>query len=578
MLMNFCHHSVKPQIKSDKVCFDGFEVFNLISADSEALQRGFISDHFVKPPVNITVQFPCNIAIYRIIIDPVIGQQKSCDMKIFTATQSVTDSWVYGKDESSLNTDGVIFNFVGSVSQSEPAKVCFENRLFRKMALESEDNSIYSYKVDLNGRKPGSLTNVSHVTVCVLRTKGGKAVALRSLEVWGSPASKVPNSVQCKLKNVYWESLHQQKLKSVVSKPKQNSDVSTSGISTSASKEHANVMAEMIQNGIAIPEDFLDQITFEIMAMPVLLPSGKNVDELTLDKFISTESSWGRGPSDPFTGVEFSASSHPVTNSALKARIDKFVLAHSDILKVPRTLGSYKSDNEHQSNNFKPSRLLSNQEKCLVSANHPKGSSLVSPTNSNADKTATGPTWFSKKGDMLDITCAVSAQNCFAAHGTKRKLKGEGELSAVCKIMSKHIKSGSTFASGLNTHKNSRVEISQNAPASTNICSKTEPEEALKCHTANLSQSLESALSSTLGGLPSFSRKTNTPNSTKTDIGEKQNDCCKCKSPLQKSDIVKYRLPCNHVICRHCVKLTNGHTECDTCKCVCKSSEIVRIF
>lgn len=576
MLMNFCHHSVKPQIKSDKVCFDGYEVFNLISADSEALQRGFISDHFVKPPVNITVQFPCNIAIYRIIIDPVIGQQKSCDMKIFTATQSVTDSWVYGKDESSLNTDGVIFHFVGSVSQNEPAKVCFENRLFRKMALESEDNSKYSYKVDLNGRKPGSLTNVSHVTVCVFRTKGGKAVALRSLEVWGSPTSKVPNSVQCKLKNVYWESLHQQKLKSVVSKPKQNSDVSNSGISTSASKEHANVATEMIQNGIAIPEDFLDQITFEIMAVPVLLPSGKNVDELTLDKFISTESSWGRGPSDPFTGVEFSAASHPVTNSTLKARIDKFVLAHSDVLKVPRTLGSYKSDNEHQSKNFKSSRLLSTQEKCLVSANHPKGSNLVSPINSSADKTVTGPAWFSKKGDMLDNRCAVSAQNCSTAHGNKRKLKGEGELSTVCKTMSKRVKSGCTIASGLNTQD--KVETSENAPAFTNVCSKMEPEEALKCHTANLSQSLESALSTALGGLPSFSRKTKASNSSKTDLDEKQTDCCKCKTSLQKSDTVKYRLPCNHVICRHCVKLTNGHTECNTCKCVCKSSEIVRIF
>lgn len=51
-----------------------------------------------------------------------------------------------------------------------------------------------------------------------------------------------------------------------------------------------------------IPEKFLDEITYEIMAVPMLLPSGHYVDKNTLDKLLHTDAIYGRPPSDPFTG------------------------------------------------------------------------------------------------------------------------------------------------------------------------------------------------------------------------------------------------------------------------------------
>ena len=51
------------------------------------------------------------------------------------------------------------------------------------------------------------------------------------------------------------------------------------------------------------PGQYLDEITCELMALPMLLPSGHFVDRSTLEKLRHTDSTYGRLPSDPFTGI-----------------------------------------------------------------------------------------------------------------------------------------------------------------------------------------------------------------------------------------------------------------------------------
>ena len=53
-----------------------------------------------------------------------------------------------------------------------------------------------------------------------------------------------------------------------------------------------------------IPDRFLDEITCEVMTLPMLLPSGHFVDRSTLDKLHHTDSTYGRPPCDPFTGIK----------------------------------------------------------------------------------------------------------------------------------------------------------------------------------------------------------------------------------------------------------------------------------
>ena len=57
-----------------------------------------------------------------------------------------------------------------------------------------------------------------------------------------------------------------------------------------------------IEKGI-FPELFMDEITCELMVLPMLLPSGHYVDRSTLEKLQHTDNIYGRPPSDPFTGI-----------------------------------------------------------------------------------------------------------------------------------------------------------------------------------------------------------------------------------------------------------------------------------
>lgn len=84
-----------------------------------------------------------------------------------------------------------------------------------------------------------------------------------------------------------------------------------------------------------------------------MLPSGKVVDQSTIDRHSEEEAKWGRLPSDPFTGLEFTSHRKAILNVSLKARIEKFLVENSEHFKsVPRSLGSCRvrrSRNRHVS-------------------------------------------------------------------------------------------------------------------------------------------------------------------------------------------------------------------------------------
>ena len=52
-----------------------------------------------------------------------------------------------------------------------------------------------------------------------------------------------------------------------------------------------------------VPSEFLDKITYEVMQIPMLLPSGHCVDRSTVEKLASNDALYGRPPTDPFTGT-----------------------------------------------------------------------------------------------------------------------------------------------------------------------------------------------------------------------------------------------------------------------------------
>lgn len=574
MLIDFCHYSVHPRIKTDKVSFDGYEIQNLISSNPEEKKKGFLSDHFIKPPVNVTVQFPCNVSVYRIVIDPVIGQQKSCDFKIFTACEKMIDSWLYkNSDDGIVKSDGVIFSYVGSVSMAEPTQICFVNNQFKERNLWRIENvpdlNRYPCVAQLNSRKQGGLCNASHVTVCVNRSKNGKSVALRRLEIWGIPSLKVPHPVQMTLKNVYLEAIKPREVIQNKIPNSLNSSALPNAKTTDGDSPTDN--SKVLIDGVPVPDDFLDQITFEIMTVPVLLPCGKVVDRSTLERFVNSEASWGRQPSDPFTGVVFSQGAGPVTNTSLKARIDQFVLKHSESLRIPKTLG-HKDAYNARKNIAVPSKLVHRPSTVVISENKypiPGNENLLSRMAADYTDLTTSQIKSVVKGDRSQTYLSKSNESvikddiCLTISG-RNKRKQTGEVKPQSELSFKKVKEGKGH---------SYIDLTENEEDTVGMNKK---QLKVTDHSSVLSQSLDDALLSTLGNFPSFMKKSSKLSSDNSN--DKETMCSKCKTEVKGSDVVKYKMPCGHLICRPCLVQENTSFICSICSSQCKSSQAVRVF
>lgn len=83
MAVNFCHECLGTRILCSQVSTDNYGVENLISEDLVLKNRGFLADSFVRPPVDIIVQFPCPIKICCVSVNTKVGSQQSTGCEVF---------------------------------------------------------------------------------------------------------------------------------------------------------------------------------------------------------------------------------------------------------------------------------------------------------------------------------------------------------------------------------------------------------------------------------------------------------------------------------------------------------------
>ncbi|KAL3863851.1 hypothetical protein ACJMK2_005579 [Sinanodonta woodiana] len=559
MLVDFCSGAFQPQITSDKVACDNYDVTNLISLDPVRKRQGFIAEYFIKPPVNVTIHFPCNVEIYQIVLDPVVGRQKSLGFGIFTRSKKIIHSSLFAQADSSnqnkadackfgnltKQSDTVCDSFfvpVGRVMLDTPQVVCFHNVMYRERKPWVPDNiptsHEYSSTSELRHHNLQSLASVSHVTIRITRTSSGSAVALKSIQIWGQPSVSVPPDQQDKI-----YSICQQEIESKAREHENSPSCSDKGALSSEDRELIDIKTKLTENGVEIPEDFLDCITFDIMSMPMLLPCGKNIDQSTLDKFISNEASWGRPPSDLFTGVPFQSGSQAIANTALRMRIDKFLMDHSEQLKhVPRTVGKslkVKSKTEYSSNSGEASKLM--QEVCRLQPD-----TFITVIEKNMSTT--------KEVRKRSIPKEKDSSVTQPSQAKIIKLDSENAISNIKKLDAE--------ASNYDLTRDATSGMVHHSTFS---------------HRDELQQSLDAALNSTLGSLPSFTSfpKKNVPST----CNELREICCECQKHLSSSSI-QYKLPCNHIICRTCLndRLQTSNFKCIICQKLFKSKEIQRVF
>jgi len=301
-----------------QVSTESHEIENVISSDFLCKSRGFLTSSFIRPPVNILVQFPCPVQLCCILINGKLGNQQSVGCEIFVQSQAPggSDPFNHG-----------IFRTLGKYywdCDKKGVHLIGDQHSVCKLA-ENEDY----VSQRLNKERSQTLNLVHSLRLSILKTHLSSIPALAGLEAWGYVShTSDPETARRvlykwhRLKNPQWITDNiREKVVEIIN-------------SEEPDRKH--------KDSPNIPEEFLDNITYEIMAMPVRLPSGNVVDESTLKRFNDQQASWGRSPSDPFTGKLFNADHKPLFDTSLKARIDSYLLREShreDLWNIPRTTG-----------------------------------------------------------------------------------------------------------------------------------------------------------------------------------------------------------------------------------------------
>ncbi|KAI8046710.1 RING finger protein 37 [Drosophila gunungcola] len=317
-LINFLNPKLKPSVESDAVCEDGYTAANLIADDVEQLERGFMCFAVCKPPIEIVFDFPKAVDMKVIKLWPSCGALRSTAFELHGRHDGIWERVAFVRDLG-RGVDSVTF--------------CYQSDYNSR----SSSNSEQSEKVFFFKSAHKILASTNSVKVVIRATERCPPV-LRKVQMWGLPARSLDKADRELVKSIWSE----------ISDPYGQRDAAQTPTGQRSPPRHVPELRE--QSTLSIPEEFLDSITWELMIFPTVLPSGKVVDQSTIDKHAEEETKWGRQPSDPFTGLEYNLQRKAILNLALKARIEKFLMEHSEHFKaVPRSLGTSRLRRRHAS-------------------------------------------------------------------------------------------------------------------------------------------------------------------------------------------------------------------------------------
>ncbi|XP_059379406.1 RING finger protein 37 isoform X1 [Carassius carassius] len=292
MVLNLCSPHFQTDVQCNKLCADGYDVSNLVSADPIARRRGFKLEYFLRPPVHVTLSFQVKMELCRLDVE----------------------LWPWGMDQGRTSRrleiltcserDADRFELVSRCDLQEELQVCFLNPGFKPRAPFSDappQTPDCARTQELWRR--GSLGSVAQLRVSIPYSGAASALGIKTLAIWALPSRCCPASELEKIWDAHLNSLNKTVHLAVVP-PK----------------------LDPVPNDIPIPEEFLDPLTQELMVFPMILPSGMVIDNSTLEEYQKREATWGRLPNDPFTGVPFTQNAKPIPNPLLKGRIDRMAL------------------------------------------------------------------------------------------------------------------------------------------------------------------------------------------------------------------------------------------------------------
>ncbi|KAJ1942262.1 RING finger protein 37 [Linderina pennispora] len=254
-LFNFADTRIGTTISSNYPSTTGYEPTNLIHPSA----AGFLSESFVRPPVELTLTFPYSLSLAAILINPRIRLYHVKHLAISAQCQS--DAWLPLK------------RLAWDTKSSEVAAV-YNPEIGADMCANSiPERHIQQWQPIHLGR--ASDARMLHAVQCLkIRITGMhnmSVVALGGIKVYGQPSQQMTHGRDAKFTAA----------RRILAPPPALS---------AAAQPPAD----------RIPPEFIDPITQEAMRDPVVLPSNNVVDRSTIHRHLQLHQT------DPFTGLPMS--------------------------------------------------------------------------------------------------------------------------------------------------------------------------------------------------------------------------------------------------------------------------------
>lgn len=295
---DFLNSKLFPKVSCKTACMDGYEAENLISNNYLVKSRGFMAFTSIKPPIDVHFILICSVNIGYIRIKAANGSQKISGVEILGKSPK---SELVSIAQATFDKSDVVFCNSRTYNKQNPPPNC-------------SDITIAFFKANTFR----VFLNASEVIVRITRVDRTSVPCLGRVEIWGNIS------------------------KSCSQETFMNVTFMANGMPIRSSTDELAVKNAQPTNNFTIPDEYKDEITYEIMSLPMTLPSGHTVDQSTIEKCINNDNSYGRLGTDPFTGLTFTNKRKPILNVALKSRIDMFLVENShrkEVANVQRTVG-----------------------------------------------------------------------------------------------------------------------------------------------------------------------------------------------------------------------------------------------
>lgn len=242
-IINFLDSKFITSIKCSCAVEDSHPIENLISNEKQKSNHGFMAFRVTKPPVELEFQLRCCIELGSIKIWPRIDSLKSNGFEILINNDLTQE---YFKSAKHFNLQENAIQFINSsFNSNHDTKSDFDEAFAIVPFFPSQKNR---------------LRKVKNIKIIIKQTESRCVPVIKRLEIWGKISKFATHEQREFINEIIAQEIKQTEYKHTDERKKndENSDF---------------LSKEELRENLTVPEEFLDTITFDIMTLPMVLPS-----------------------------------------------------------------------------------------------------------------------------------------------------------------------------------------------------------------------------------------------------------------------------------------------------------------